>query len=253
MDRHGMVAVVTGAGAGIGQAVARDLASRGVRVVVADLDPDSAATTAAAIRSDGGEATPSAGDVTSRDAIASMIGSAERSFGGLDILINNAGGSTAPFFPDAPIERWQRVIDVNLRGTMLAIQAAVPAMRRRGGGAIVNVASSGGIGFASYERPEYGAAKAGVVRLTASLGSLAQTDGIRVNCICPGLVDTPASRQERAKLVPDEQARLAALALRPEQIAGAIWSLIGDETMAGRVMIWYEGQRLTLVPTDSPW
>src|SRR4029453_18190895 len=104
-------------------------------------------------------------------------------FGGLDILVNNAGGFPYPVFPDAPLEHWSRSFDLNLRLTMAAIHFAVPVLQRNGGGAIVNIASSAGLGLAPHPAPEYAVAKAGIMRLTTCLAPLAER-GIRVNCVC---------------------------------------------------------------------
>jgi len=126
-------------------------------------------------------------------------------------------------------------------------------MKKRGGGAIVNISSMGGIGFRPYDKPEYGAAKAGVVRLTASLATLKEQMGVRVNCICPGWVDTPASRHSRAEMTPEEREKLVpTILLQPEEIAEAVAMFIEDETMAGRVMIWEEGEPWQIVPLDAP-
>jgi NAD(P)-dependent dehydrogenase (short-subunit alcohol dehydrogenase family) len=115
------------------------------------------------------------------------------------------------------------------------------------GGAIVNVSSMGGIGFRPYDKPEYGAAKAGVVRLTASLATLKEQMGIRVNCICPGWVDTPASRRSRVQMTPLEREKLVPpVRFQPEEI-------VEDETMAGRVMIWKEGEPWQIVSLDLPY
>src|SRR5688572_21497845 len=128
-----------------------------------------------------------------------MVETAERELGGLDILVNNAGGYDEPVFPDAPIAHWSRALDLNLRAVLLAIHAAVPILEARGGGAIVNIASSAGLGFAPYGGPEYAAAKAAVMRLTASLAWLADR-GIRVNCVCPHTVATERVRRTIAEL-----------------------------------------------------
>jgi NAD(P)-dependent dehydrogenase (short-subunit alcohol dehydrogenase family) len=121
------------------------------------------------------------------------------------------------------------------------------------GGAIVNVSSMGGIGFRPYDKPEYGAAKAGVVRLTASLATLKEQMGVRVNCICPGFVDTPASRRSRAQMSPQEREMVPPVLLQPEEIAEAVAMFAKDETMAGRVMIWREGEPWQIVPLDAPY
>jgi 3-oxoacyl-[acyl-carrier protein] reductase len=125
---------------------------------------------------------------------------------------------------------------------MLGIHFGVRAMKKRGGGVIVNISSIGGIGFQAYDKPEYGAAKAGVVRLTASLATIKQQSRVRVNCICPGWVDTPASRAGRARMTPQERKELIPpVLLDPGEIAGAVVRFVEDESMAGRVMIWEEG------------
>jgi NAD(P)-dependent dehydrogenase (short-subunit alcohol dehydrogenase family) len=183
-----------------------------------------------------------------------MVAFAEEEFGGLDVLVNNAGGVEEPYFPEGDPAHWGRAIDLNLLGTMLAIHFGVRAMKKRGGGAVVNVSSMGGVGFQPYDLPEYGAAKAGVMRLTASLATLEERSGIRVNCICPGWVDTPASRLTRARMTPQEREELVPpVLLSPEEIADAIVMFIEDESMAGRVMIWEEGKPWQIVPLDAPY
>jgi NAD(P)-dependent dehydrogenase (short-subunit alcohol dehydrogenase family) len=136
---------------------------------------------------------------------------------------------------------------------MLGMHLGVRAMKKRGGGAIVNVSSMGGIGFRPYDKPEYGAAKAGVVRLTASLATLKEQMGVRVNCICPGWVDTPASQRSRAQMSPQEREMVPPVLLQPEEIAEAVVMFAKDETMAGRVMIWKEGEPWQIVPLDAPY
>jgi NAD(P)-dependent dehydrogenase (short-subunit alcohol dehydrogenase family) len=251
MEVRGKVALVTGGGAGIGRAVAVRLAREGASVVVTDVDEQAGAGTVREIDSGVGRAALFRADVTSEADARGMIAFAEEEFGGLDVLVNNAGGVSEPYFPDSDPGHWWRAIDLNLRGVMLGIHFGVRAMERRGGGAIVNVSSVGGLGFGHYDKPEYGAAKAGVVRLTASLATLKGRMGVRVNCVCPGLVDTPASRRERARMTPEEQEGLPPVPLRPEEIADAVLMLVEDETMAGRVMIWREGEPRRLVPPSS--
>ena len=254
MELAEKVALVTGAGAGIGRATALRLAREGAAVIIADVNEDAGSSVVREIRSEGGQAAFIFADVTSEADVSRMVAFAEAEFGRLDVLVNNAGGVTEPFFPEGEPEHWGHAIDLNLRGVMLGIHFGVRAMKERGGGAIVNISSIGGIGFRSYDKPEYGAAKAGVVRLTASLATLNEQMGVRVNCICPGFVDTPASRHSRAQMTPQEREKLVPpVLLQPEQIAEAVVRFAKDETMAGRVMIWREGEPWQIVPLDAPY
>jgi NAD(P)-dependent dehydrogenase (short-subunit alcohol dehydrogenase family) len=253
MDIRNKVALVTGAGAGIGRAVARRLAREGAAVVVADLDEEAGLGAVREIGSEGGRAVFVLADVASEADASRMVAFARERFGGLDVLINNAGGVEAPYFPEGDPAHWGRAIDLNLRGAMLGVHFGVRAMRKRGGGAIVNVSSVGGIGFGPYDKPEYGAAKAGVVRLSTSLATLKERMGVRVNCVCPGWVDTPASRRSRAEMNPEEREMLRPFLLRPEEIAEAVVMFVEDDSMAGRVMIWREGSPWRIVPVEAPY
>src|ERR671931_245230 len=226
MKLSGAVALVTGAGAGIGRAVALALAGEGASVVAVDLDEAAAEET---VRLAGG-GTAVRADVTDDDELRAAFAAA----GPLDVLVNNAGGVASPFFPDAPLERWSAVLDVNLRATMLAIQLALETMRGRGG-AIVNVSSIAGVGHGVHRAPEYAAAKAGVARLTAALATLAE-EGVRVNCICPDFVDTPAARRSLQRATPEERAAAPPL-VAAERVADAILDLVRDESLAGRVLV----------------
>ena len=251
MELRGRVAVVTGAGAGIGEAIALRLAGEGCAVVAADIDVTGASSVVRRIGDTGGRATAVEADVARAADVARMVRAAEGAFGGLDILVNNAGGAEDVPFPVAPPEQWGRTIDVNLRGVMLGIQAALPAMRRRGGGAVVSIASLAGVGLGPHDAPEYAAAKAGVIRLTAALATLASSDGVRVNCIAPDWVDTPASRRTRAAMTPEELTTVPPVLLQPEEIAAAVVSLLADDTLAGRVIECWCGRPPRLVPVED--
>ena len=252
MEIAGRVALVTGAGAGIGRATAVRLAREGAVVAVADFDDGTGQETVGEIEAASGRAGFVRVDVARDADVRAMVDFAVTSFGGLDILVNNAGIVVNPPFPDAEPEAWQRVLDVNLRGPMLATYYAIPAMRGRGGGAIVNVASLAGVGFGPHPAPDYAATKAGVARFTAALASLGETSGIRVNCICPDWVDTPMSRRSRSRMTPEEEAvTVPPGILAPEEIADAAVGLIRDDTLAGRVMACWCDQPRSLFPVPD--
>jgi NAD(P)-dependent dehydrogenase (short-subunit alcohol dehydrogenase family) len=248
----GRVALVTGAGAGIGRATALRLAYEGAAVGVADVDDATGATTVRDIEAEAGTAAFVHTDVRHEDDVRAMVDFAVTSLGGLDILVNNAGIAVTPPFPDAEPEAWSRVLDVNLRGVMLGTHYAIQAMRERGGGAVVNVASLAGIGYGPHDAPEYAATKAAVARFSAALAPLHEQLGIRVNCICPDWVDTPMSRRTRARMTPEEEAAVVpAGILAPEEIADAAVELIRDDSLAGRVMACWCGQPRSLLPVPD--
>jgi NAD(P)-dependent dehydrogenase (short-subunit alcohol dehydrogenase family) len=245
VDPAGKVALVTGAAMGIGFSVAKALTEAGAKVVVADRESEAGKQAAVEIG-----ALFIRTDVADDDELQRMLQTAERFGGGLDILVNNAGGVSEPLYPEAPLEHWERVLDVNLRAVMVATQLALEPLRRRGGGAIVNVSSVAGLGAGPHEAPEYAAAKAGVVRVTAALGSLA-AEGIRVNAICPDYVDTPAVRRDLAQMTEDERAAVPEL-VPPESIAGGVLDLIRDDSLAGRVLVWFAEEEPYLLPVAVP-
>jgi NAD(P)-dependent dehydrogenase (short-subunit alcohol dehydrogenase family) len=244
MRLAGRAAVVTGGAAGIGRAVAERLLLEGASVLVAD--HDQAAGDAAA--ADLGAAFVHA-DVATEAGVRETMAAASTRLGRLDVLVNNAGGISPPYYPEAPVERWSYALDLNLRAVMLATQLAIELMGE-GGGAVVNVASVAGLGLAAHRAPEYAAAKAGVVRLTATLAPLAEQRGVRVNCVCPDLVDTPSSRRDRAGMTPAELAK-APPAMAPEEIAAAVTELVENDQLAGRVVVCRAGEPPRLLPVTA--
>jgi NAD(P)-dependent dehydrogenase (short-subunit alcohol dehydrogenase family) len=203
---YGKIVIVTGAGRGIGRAMA--LAGEGAAVVIADIDAEAGTDAGRQIVAAGGRAESLRADVAVEEDVQAVVGFAQERFGGLDILVNNVGIAPSPYFPEAAPEHWGRTLDVNLRGMMLAIQGSIPAMRQRGGGAVVNISSMAGPGCRSYHAVEYAVSKAAVVRLTSALGFLHEREKIRVNCICPGWVGTPSILQYLAVADPEELAAL---------------------------------------------
>ena len=186
----GRTAIVTGAGSGIGAAIAEELAAAGAYVLVQDLRPAPAAAVAERIRAAGGAADAVAGDVGHPDDVRATVDRLLRSHGRIDVLVNNAGLQHVAPLDTFPLDRWQRLLDVLLTGPFLFTQAVLPPMRRQRWGRIINIASiNGKRGEAG--KAAYCAAKHGLIGLTRVAALETATDGITVNAICPGAVDTP--------------------------------------------------------------
>jgi meso-butanediol dehydrogenase/(S,S)-butanediol dehydrogenase/diacetyl reductase len=238
MRFDGKVALISGAGSGIGRATALGFAARGAQVVVADIDRAKAEGVAAEIAAAGGTARAIAADAGTTAGIEAMIGGAVAAFGGLDILHNNAFGQPAlpsgqsrlAFTADVDERVWTHTIELGLTGVFRAMKRAIPELLRRGGGAIVNTASISGL-FADFAIGAYNAAKAGVVNLTRVAAIEYASRGIRVNCVCPGAIDTPLLRPSLS--IPGfAEATTAAIPMRrlgkPEEMANVVLFLASD-------------------------
>jgi len=227
---EGRTAVVTGGSSGIGLATVRRLASEGAQVVVADIDAD--AGTSAAAEVDGLFVRT---DVTSEEQVAALFAAAAQTYGSVDIAFNNAGIS--PPEDDSilttGLDAWRRVQEVNLTSVYLCCRAAIPYMRSQGRGSIINTASFVAVMGAATSQISYTASKGGVLAMSRELGVQFAREGIRVNALCPGPVDTPllqelfATDPERAqrRLVHIPMGRFA----KPEEIAGTVAFLASDD------------------------
>jgi NAD(P)-dependent dehydrogenase (short-subunit alcohol dehydrogenase family) len=187
------VAVVTGAAAGIGAAIAQHLARGGMTVVVADKNAEGAADIANRISAEGHKASPLTLDVGEQESVAAAFRQVEAEHGGCDVLVNNAGIARGNMFLDYPLADWDLVMKVNLTGTFLCAQQAARLMKRKGWGRIVNMASIAGMS-ASVGRCSYGPSKAAIISLTRQIAVELAQYGITSNAVAPGPVDTPLTR-----------------------------------------------------------
>jgi NAD(P)-dependent dehydrogenase (short-subunit alcohol dehydrogenase family) len=232
VELQGRVAVVTGGGSGIGRATVLAFAREGTAVVVADVDETGGEETVGLVADLGGTATFVRTDVTEPRSLEAMFEAAEAEHGGVDIVHNNAGLVCGePLWPDITPETLMRVMAVNLGGVVVGTRLAVPVLRRRGGGAIVNTASMAAL-FPMTVDPIYSATKAGVTMFTRACAPLAE-EGIRVNCVLPGLVDTPLLPKSGDG---DRWADWAVAArdsmglMEPDVVAQAVLDLVRDDT-----------------------
>jgi NAD(P)-dependent dehydrogenase (short-subunit alcohol dehydrogenase family) len=241
-------ALVTGGASGIGRAVVERFVAEGAAVAISDLNGEAARALVEELRARGARVTAVIGDVSELRDAERMVAEAVAFLGGLDILINNAGIETIGSVTTARDEEWERQIAVNLNGVYRMSRFAIPEIIRAGGGAIVNIASVGGL-VAVREFSAYGASKAAVIQLTRSMAADYAEHGIRVNCICPGPVDTPllerACRRVSGEKSPEQIRQMYAdftllkRIARPAEIASCVAFLASEEAsyVTGAVLV----------------
>jgi NAD(P)-dependent dehydrogenase (short-subunit alcohol dehydrogenase family) len=253
MHLRDKVAVITAAGGGgCGRAIAKRLAGEGCRVVVSDVDRAGADETVREIEATGGKAVATRCDVAEESDLRGLFAIAQAEFGGVDFLINNAG----PHLGGGPLDHWLETINATLVSVMRATLLGIDALRLRGGGAIVNIGSTSalGHGYKHSPWPGYDVAKAGVIRLTTTLGWLGEKENIRVNCVIPGwiasdevaaYVATVPAAERAARGVPKTLISL-------DQVADAVLRLATDERLAGRLLLMRNDERPALVSLNDP-
>jgi NAD(P)-dependent dehydrogenase (short-subunit alcohol dehydrogenase family) len=260
MDRlKNKVALITGAASGIGRHAARLFASQGARVVAVDLSEDAGQQTVGEIRQAGGEAIFVRADISRADECQRMVSCAEDGFGRLDVLFNNAGvmldGDGDAQETDERV--WQRTLDINLRGVFLGCKFGIPALRRAGGGSVINTASFVALMGAATPQIAYTASKGGVLAITRELAVMHARENIRVNALCPGplrtellmkFLDTPEKRERRLVHIPMGRFGEA------EEIARAALFLASDDSsfMTGAQLVVDGGITAAYVTPLSP-
>lgn len=226
-ELQGKVALITGSGRGIGKGIAEKLADHGCKIIVNDINQETAEATAKELGGKGVETFAHACDISNADQVKGFVDASVEKFGGIDILINNAGITMDTLFLRMSQEQWQKVIDINLTGTYLVTQSVIKVMSKAKSGNIINISSiarHGNVGQANYS-----ASKAGVVGFTNAIASEFSRRGIRANTVAPGFISTPMT-----EAMPDKarEAVLAAIPLGraglPDDIANAILFLASD-------------------------
>jgi NAD(P)-dependent dehydrogenase (short-subunit alcohol dehydrogenase family) len=242
--------IVTGSGgSGCGRAIAARFARDGNAVVVSDIDEAGGHETVRAIEEASGRAAFLRADMREKQQVRDLIAFCQSTFGIVSVLVNNASAAHAPV---DGLAGWMDTIQTDLLGSIHATRWAIEAMRHTGGGSIVNIAFSSALwhgratpgGF-----PGYDIAKAGLIRMTTGLASLAETDGIRVNCLAPGWIATDGPLQYWESLTPAERAArgVPSRLLMPAQVADLVVQLAGDESLNGRVLVWWSEDALRLI------
>ena len=239
---EGKRTIVTGGASGIGKAIVQMFVNEGAKVIVADIDFNEAKKLSNELKSN---ALPFEANVTSAENFNSLINYCEKEFSGLDVLVNNAGIGLASKLPETTEDDWQKVIDVNLKGTFFGMKYAVPLMRKSSGGSIINISSIAAlVGLA--DRAVYSASKGGIIAMSRAAAIDHVKDNIRINCIAPGTVDTPwieritqtyenAAEAKKGMMDRQPHGRLVS----PEEIAAMAVYLASDESKStiGTVMV----------------
>jgi 3-oxoacyl-[acyl-carrier protein] reductase len=224
-------ALVTGAGRGMGKSVAQVFCERGARVVINDANLELAQSAARELAASGAQTLAVGGSVAAASDVQDMIAQTLEHFGGLDILVNNAGVLRPTKVLEIPEDEWDFILDVNLKGTFLCSQAALPAMQKNGWGRIINFSSTAGKNISTVGGAHYTAAKAGILGFTRHLAKEVARDGITVNAVCPGLIDTEMVRAT----ISDERTQQYAESFpiprlgRPEEVAELVAFLASDK------------------------
>jgi len=228
--RLNKIAIVTGGSSGIGRASSILFAKEGAKVIVSDINDKAGEDVVKTIKGNGGEAFFVRCDITKEDQTRNLITKAVEKYGRLDVLYNNAGIGMVKLLPEMTEQEWDRIFNINVKGAFLCSKYAIPQMKKQGGGAIVNTASNWGL-IAYPHWPAYCATKGAVVMLTKALAIDHAPDNIRVNCVCPGNIDTPLLRAGIAaegsfKEATKTMGRLA----KPEEVAYLALFLASDES-----------------------
>ncbi len=233
MRLEGKVALISGGARGMGAAEAKLFAQEGAKVIIGDVLEDEGRRTEAEINEAGGECVFLRLDVTQEAQWTAAVESAVQRFGKLDVLVNNAGVVARGTLEDTTLEEWDRVMDINAKGVFLGTKAAIPAMRSSGGGSIINISSMSGIVGQDYIQPVYNASKGAVRIFTKAAAIQYAKEGIRVNSVHPGPIDTDmaGSRLADANLQQAAEQRVPlGRTARPEEVAYGVLFLASDES-----------------------